>query len=141
MHDYKVKTERLLLRPLTIEDAEAVFEWVGDERVARYMCYNTYTNVEDVKKWIHSMENDTQEYLFGLELLSNGKLVGISSIGPDKKAGFWGFGYNLRFDEWGPNSTSGNVITKCGLHFVGYGKFEKLDGSCKMRSMEYEGEL
>ena len=171
MHDYKVKTERLLLRPLTVEDSEAVFEWVGDERVARYMCYNTYTNVEDVRKWILSMEDDTQEYLFGLELLSNGKLVGSASIGPDRKAGFWGFGYNLRFDEWGkgyateavkammmfahdnfgitkfacshaePNSASGNVITKCGLHFVGYGEFEKLDGSCKMRSMEYECEL
>ena len=28
-----------------------------------------------------------------------------------------------------------------GLHFVGYGEFEKPDVSCKMRSMEYEGIL
>ena len=28
-----------------------------------------------------------------------------------------------------PNLASGNVMRKCGLHFVGYGKFEKLDGS------------
>lgn len=28
-----------------------------------------------------------------------------------------------------PNIASGNVMRKCGLHFVGYGKFEKLDGS------------
>ncbi len=32
-------------------------------------------------------------------------------------------------------------MEKCGLHFVRYGEFEKLDGSCKARSMEYEGEL
>lgn len=41
-----------------------------------------------------------------------------------------------------PNLASGNVMKKCGLHFVGYGEFQKLewrDGSCKMRSMEYEG--
>lgn len=30
---------------------------------------------------------------------------------------------------------------KCGLHFVRYGQFQKLDGTCKMRSMEYEGEF
>ena len=40
-----------------------------------------------------------------------------------------------------PNMASGNVMKKCGLHFTGYGEFQKLDGSCKIRSMEYEGEL
>lgn len=38
-----------------------------------------------------------------------------------------------------PNTASGNVMKKCGLHFTGYGEFQKLDGSCKMRSMVYEG--
>lgn len=32
-----IETERLILRPLTIDDAEAAFEWTGDERVAKYM--------------------------------------------------------------------------------------------------------
>ncbi len=39
------------------------------------------------------------------------------------------------------NRASGHVMEKCGLHFVRYGQFQKLDGTCKMRSMEYEGEL
>ena len=38
-----------------------------------------------------------------------------------------------------PNKASGRVMEKCGLHFVRYGEFQKLDGTCKMRSMEYEG--
>lgn len=33
MHDIQIYTERLLLRPLKIADAEDVFEWVRDERV------------------------------------------------------------------------------------------------------------
>ena len=37
-----------------------------------------------------------------------------------------------------PNLASGRVIAKCGLEFVRYGIWSKLDGSCKMRSMEYE---
>lgn len=40
-----------------------------------------------------------------------------------------------------PNLASGHVMEKCGLHKVGYGRFQKLDGSAPMRSVEYEGEL
>ena len=88
-----------------------------------------------------------------------------------KKEGFWEFGYNFRYDSWKmgyateaakamidfakrqfdithfcsshvePNLASGHVMKKCGLHFAGYGEFEKLDGSCKARLMEYEGIL
>ena len=38
-----------------------------------------------------------------------------------------------------PNLASGNVMKKCGLSFSGYGEFKKLDGSCKMKTIEYEG--
>lgn len=171
MHSIKITTERLLLRPLTVADAEEVFEWVSDERVSRYMCYSTYTSVEQVKEWLVSVEQSESPYEFGFERLSDGKLIGSGSIGPDKKDGYWGFGYNLRYDCWGsgyateaakaminytrenfgarkfasshcePNTASGHVMEKCGLHFVGYSEFKKLDGSCKMRAMRYEGEI
>ena len=39
------------------------------------------------------------------------------------------------------NQASGHVMEKCGLNFVKYGQFQKLDGSNKMRSKKYEGEL
>lgn len=171
MHTYEIRTERLLLRPLTVADADAVWEWASDPRVARYMVYPTYTEKEKVRAWLRSVEKQTDLYEFGFARLSDGRLIGSGSIGPNRKAGFWGFGYNFRYDCWGlgyateaakamigfahetfgvthfcsshaePNLASGHVIEKCGLHFVGYGAFEKLDGSCKMRSMEYEGIL
>lgn len=169
MHNIQIKTERLLLRPLTVSDAEDVFEWVSDERVARYMVYPTYTDIEQVKEWLAFASQDTGTYNLGFERLSDGKLIGSGDIGPYRENGGWGFGYNFRYDCWGmgyateavkammtyvhehfgatrfasshcePNLASGNVMKKCGLHFVGYGEFQKLDGSCKMRSMEYEG--
>lgn len=164
-----IKTERLLLRPLTVADAESVFEWVGDERVAQYMIYTTYKNVEQVKEWLESIKNDDTN--FGFERLSDGKLIGSGDISPDHKNGFWGLGYNLRYDCWGngyateaakamikyahdnfgaahfiaghaePNRASGRVMEKCGFKFARYGEFQKLDGSSKMRRMEYELEL
>lgn len=168
MHTIRIKTERLLLRPLIMADAEAVFEWVSDERVARYMVYTTYTDIAQVREWLAAVEKDSGTYLFGFERLSDGKLIGSGDIGPDSKTGFWEFGYNLRYDCWGngyateatkamidyarrnfgathfasshaePNLASGRVMEKCGLKFVQYGEFQKLDGSCKMRAMQYE---
>ena len=166
---YEIKTERLLLRPLTVADVDAVWQWCSDERVARYMVYPTYTEKEPLIEWLRSVEEQEDVYEFGFVRLSDGALIGSGSIGPARKTGFWGFGYNLRYDCWGkgyateaakamidfakttfgatrfrsshvePNLASGHVMEKCGLRFVGYGEFEKLDGSCKMRSMEYEG--
>jgi len=39
MHKYVIETERLILRPLCVEDYNEVYQWVSDEDVARYMVY------------------------------------------------------------------------------------------------------
>ena len=149
MHNIRIETERLLLRPLTVADAEDMFEWVSDERVARYMVYTTYTEIGKVREWLAFASQDTNKYHFAFQRISDGKLIGSGNIRPDRKDGSWGFGYNLRHDCWGmgyateavkammdyarrifgakkfiashaePNAASGNVMKKCGLHFVG----------------------
>ena len=170
MHGYILETERLILRPMTVSDAPAVFQWAGDPIVARYMVYNTYTSVEDVERWLRTVETQEGAYEFGFVRKRDTVLIGSGSIGPDDgREDCWGFGYNLRRDCWGSgyateaaramirfayevfgaarfcssraeaNKASGRVMEKCGLHFVKYGQFEKLDGSCRSRSMEYEG--
>ncbi|MDE5991299.1 MAG: GNAT family N-acetyltransferase, partial [Clostridia bacterium] len=161
----------LILRPLSMADAQAVFEWVSDERVAKYMIYPTYKNIEKVENWLESVQNDNSVYEFGFQRISDEKLIGAGNIRYDQNIDRWIFGYNLRFDCWGKgyateatkamiefvrvkfnarkfasehceeNIASGNVMKKCGLKFVGYGEFEKLDGSCRQRSMKYEGDF
>ena len=171
MNTFVIETERLILRPLRAEDCDAVYKWVSDEDVARYMVYPTYTSKERLTEWLSSLD-ESAEYHFGFVKKVDNDLIGSGSIGPDsRKDEFWGFGYNFRKDQWGhgyateavkamirfahdkfgicrfssshvePNKASGHVMEKCGLHFVRYGEFEKLDGSCKARSMEYEGNL
>lgn len=171
MHNYTIETERLILRPLKITDAEAIYKWVSDERVAKYMVYNTYTSLEDAVEWLTMLQEPDEEYHFGFVRKEDGLLIGSGSIGPEgERPEFWAFGYNFRYDCWGmgyateatkamiefaneqfgitkfssshaePNKASGHVMEKCGLHFTGYGQFEKLDGSNKMTSMEYEME-
>ena len=101
MHNIQINTERLLLRPLKIADAEDVFEWVSDERVSRYMVYTTYTDIEQVRKWLAFVEQDTSTYNFGFERISDGKLIGSGDIGFNSLKGCWKFGYNFRYDCWG----------------------------------------
>lgn len=171
MHNITIETERLLLRPLTVADANEVFQWVSDERVSRYMVYTTYMNIRQVREWLASVEKDSSTHHFGFERRSDGVLIGSGDIGLHRENDCWGFGYNLRYDCWGtgyateaakamigfarkdflaahfvsshaePNVASGRVMEKCGLKFVRYGTFQKLNGSCRMRSMIYEAQF
>lgn len=44
-----METERLILRPITLDDAEACFSWNSDERVTKYMAYSTYSDISQTK--------------------------------------------------------------------------------------------
>ena len=50
-----LESERLILRPLTIDDLEAAFKWTGDPRVNKYMIYPLYKNPEDGREWLESL--------------------------------------------------------------------------------------
>lgn len=50
MHHHVLESERLILRPLQTDDAEAEFVWLSDPVVNRYMSYSLYTNMADVVK-------------------------------------------------------------------------------------------
>ncbi len=96
-----IETERLLLRPLTVDDAEAEFVWCADPEVNRFMPYALYTDVADVVKWLEYASTTTDEVHFGFVRKADGLLIGAGSIGPDEEApDAWAFGYNLRRDCW-----------------------------------------
>ena len=105
MHQYTLETDRLILRPLTVNDAEAEFVWLSDPEVNRFMPYNLYTSVEQAVEWLRHVEQVEDEYHFGFVRKEDGLLVGAGSIGPKpgrpySVAETWEFGYNLRRDCW-----------------------------------------
>ena len=153
----RIETERLLLRPLTLADAEDVFKWVGDPVVNRYMPYPLYENVDQVKQWIAGIKDEDLE--FGFELQATGRVIGAGSVGYDEERAAYELGYNLNRAYWGKgfateasramlkwaydalgardfvanhavaNAASGNVIRKCGFQFERYGQYGRFDGS------------
>lgn len=152
-----IETERLFLRPLTITDANDVFEWVGNPIVNRYMPYSLYQNIDQVKEWIQSLVEDHNEFAFYLKTAK--KVIGSGSISGDEQGKIYELGYNLNLNYWGngyateaskamiqwsydylhardfvashanANTASGKVIKKCGFTFDHYGQYSRFDGS------------
>ncbi len=60
-----IETDRLILRPITLDDAEACFSLNSDERVTKYMSYSTYTDISQTIDWINSTFVDEQEWNWG----------------------------------------------------------------------------
>lgn len=151
-----METQRLILRPLTSDDAQDVFEWTGDPIVNRYMPYPLHENVHQTKEWISTL-GDKNEFCFCLK--ETGKVIGAGSITYRTEYDAYELGYNLNRKFWGmgyateaakamiqwayenmdarvflarhanANKASGNVITKCGFQFERYGQYSRYDGS------------
>lgn len=52
-----LETERLILRPLIVEDAWEVFNnWTSDPEVAKFMRWSTHENAEVTKEWLKEVE-------------------------------------------------------------------------------------
>ena len=151
-----IETERLLLRPLTMDDVADVFEWTGDPIVNRYMPYPVHPNVEATKEWISSIKPENGEFAFALK--ATGKVIGSGSVHQEED-GLYAIGYNFNRQYWGrgyateaakgliswaythldardfsachatENTASGNVLRKCGFTPDHYGRYSKFDGS------------
>ena len=102
-----IETERLVLRPMTGEDAEAAFRWCGDPKVNRYMIYSLYTRAEDVRAWIETLDNESEtSYEYGFVLKETGELIGAGGIHYVPETESWEIGYNIRRDMWNKGLTT-----------------------------------
>lgn len=98
MENRRIETKRLILRPITLEDASAVFVWASDPEVNRYMSYPLHKSIEDTRAWIASITPDM--LVFGFYRKDNGQLIGTGGVGKNED-GVHTLGYNLRRDAWG----------------------------------------
>lgn len=154
-----LETERLILRPLSIDDLQDVFKWTGDPRVNKYMIYPLYKSVEDGREWLESVNKDDDKKDFGFVYKETGELIGSGGIyyHPDREV--WSIGYNISYDYWNKglvteamkkitswaienfdvkviagtfavgNTGSQRVMEKLGLTFYEDTEYSKLDNS------------
>lgn len=103
----KLETARLILRELTPNDYIEAFKWCGDPRVNKYMIYPLYKNVDDVKKWLETLDsNNPNAYDYGFVLKETGELIGSGGMYYHPELDVWSVGYNLRYDMWNKGLTT-----------------------------------
>ena len=103
--DNVIKTERLLLRPLTDADADEMFKnWTWDERVSRYCRWHPHKSIDETKQLLKIYKTQAEsgfDYRWGIELEAGSVLIGIIdvvSLSDDKLTAT--VGYNLAYDYW-----------------------------------------
>ena len=100
--EQKIETERLILRTVTLDDAEAIFKWTSDPDVNKYMIYQLHTDIEITREWLKSRDVDGKdEFDLGFVLKETGELIGMGGIFYKEELNAWNLGYNLRKDYWG----------------------------------------
>lgn len=79
-----LETDRLILRPFKIEDAEEFFNnWASDDEVTKYLTWPTHSSVEMSRSYMEFCINGYNEknvYQWGMELKNSHELIGNISV-------------------------------------------------------------
>ncbi len=74
-----IETERLVLRPVTLDDAEAMFEYASDKETTRYT-FPTNQSLEETKNNIAQFYLANQLGRWGIELKNSGEFIGTIDL-------------------------------------------------------------
>lgn len=100
-----LETERLSLRPVTLEDAEDMYEYASDDETTTYV-FETHTSLEDTR------ENLAKYFLskplgnYGIILKETNKLIGTIDLRADETHRKAEMGYTLNKAYWGLGYTT-----------------------------------
>lgn len=118
-----IETERLILRPLKVEDADVIFDsWAGDEEVARFMRWSLHNNVEETKEWLAGEEAallSDAAYNWGFVSKDNQRLIGSGGLTFSGEQQLFEIGYCFARDYWGKG-----FATEAANRIVKYAKEE-----------------
>lgn len=107
----RLETDRLILRPFTLEDAEASFRnWAGDEKVTKFLRWPTHESVSVTESVLSSWVEGCREpdfYQWAIVPKNLGEPIGtISVVDQDEKTEKLQFGYCIGSRWWGNGYTS-----------------------------------
>lgn len=97
----KIETERLILRKITLDDAEDMYLYASNEEVTRYVTWDTHSSLSDTIVFINTF-SPQYDALWGIELKENGKFIGTVHFvwwQPEHKSAE--IGYVLSKEYWG----------------------------------------
>ena len=122
----ELKTDRLLLRKIRLDDAEAVFYgWTGSEQAAKYTTWYAHRSVDDTRAFIGYLLSGDDESSYNWIIELDGRAVGTVNVCySDEAAGVCGIAYALSPPLWGNGIVTEALRTVAAFLFdcVGYRK-------------------
>lgn len=97
----KLVTDRLILRPLKISDAESIRENIDNLKVSQWLLVVPYPySLEDAKSWIKNNQEkwrkkEIEDYSFGMELKAEKRIIGgiglhkVNRVQGTGEVGYW----------------------------------------------------
>ncbi|RSJ67469.1 putative ribosomal N-acetyltransferase YdaF [Streptococcus oralis] len=139
-----IETKRLLLRPVTLDDAEAMFEYASDRENTRYT-FPTNQCLEETKNNIAQFYLASPLGRWGIELKSNGKFIGtidLHKIDPILKKAAIGYIINQKYWNQGLTTEVNRAVIELAFEKIGMNKLTALhdkDNPASGRVMEKSG--
>ena len=139
-----IETERLVLRPVTLDDAEAMFEYASDKENTRYT-FPTNQSLEETKNNIAQFYLASPLGRWGIELKSTGKFIGtidMHKIDPILKKAAIGYIINKKYWSQGLTTEANRVVIELAFEKIGMNKltaFHDKDNPASGKVMEKSG--
>ena len=124
-----IETDRMILRPLAVSDADDIFaRWTSDERVSKYMRWCTHTSIEDTVEWLKIEEENIasdKTYTWAFTLKESGYIFGSGGLCYSEEEGAFELGYNIMHKMWnqGYTTEAAKAILEFANRELGINKF------------------
>lgn len=96
----KIESERIILRPVTLEDAPDMFAYASDEETIRYV-FERHQTIKDTEEAIGTFFLANPIGKYAIELRGEGKMIGTVAIRVDEANKKGEIGYALSRHYWG----------------------------------------
>lgn len=133
----RLRTERLLLRRITMRDAPDVYRISSDPRVAKYVMWRTHTSLADSRDYIRSVQRSyrmDRPAPWGIELLQEERLIGTIGyawINRDHQTAE--IGYSLGYEDWNKGYATEALREVLSYSFYQLG-LNRVEAQCDVRN-------
>jgi len=104
-----LETNRLILRPLILADAEtAYYGWTGDAEANKYVSWLPHRSLEDTVQWLKEVDwkqaasgsIPRDNYIWGFVLKGTGELFGSGGLIWEEGCQLYQVGFNIMKSRW-----------------------------------------
>lgn len=137
----ELNTERLILKRISLNDSYKMFtNFAGDNKVSRYMSWDSFDNETQVYKWIAEWQEEYKKddtYYWGIFLKSNNEIIGtvylLTECNVSKVASI---SYCLGYDYWGNGyiCESVNAVIDFAFNKIGFNRIEAYHAESNVQS-------